>query len=331
MNVPGEFQQGYNRILPRLEKLTTRSNILLRGIADSLGARLIDARIKPVESALLKTEKDGPERPFEEMEDLVAATIVVRHESLIPRVEETIGTVFKVVKSVPPKTKKPEEFIYDDRHLIIALAQDPAEFDPELQGLLIELQLKTELRAAASSVSRELVYKSGWMHWQRTRWASRIRALVEMVDHLLDELADEAGDGVAAPAEEYELFARRNEIISVLADCLGATALPHDRRRLAVTVESYLSECRPKVVPESLRVILSSPAHTLVREAVSLSPAQKVFIVLFSEGNLLGTPGQPATLLGGRRYLITREMEDLCPGLKGVPRGRRVSLSLGPA
>jgi ppGpp synthetase/RelA/SpoT-type nucleotidyltranferase len=328
MNVSGEFQQGYNQILPRLEKLSTRCNTLLRGLANSVGARLIEARIKPVESALLKTEKDGLARPFEEMEDLVAATIVVRNEGLIPKVEEAVGKVFTVVRSVPPKTNKPEEFIYDDRHLIIALAQEPAEFDPELQGLLMELQLKTELRAAASTVSRELVYKSRWLQWRRIRWASRIRALVEMVDHLLDELAEDVGDENVAPAEEYPLFASRNEIIAVLVDCLGATALPQDRRRLAVTIEKYLSECRPRVTPESLRAILSNPVHSLIREAVSLSPAQKVFVVLFLEGRLLETPGRPASLVGARRYLITKEMEDLCPDLKAVPEQRRVALSL---
>ena len=331
MNVPGEFQEGYNRVLPRLEKLRVRCNTLLGGLAASVGARLVDARIKPVESALLKTEKDGPARPFQEIEDLLAATIVVRNESLIPKVEEAVGKVFRVVASVPPKTKRPEEFVYDDRHLIIALTQEPAEFDPELEGLLIELQLKTELRAAAATVSRELVYKSRWLQWQRARWASRIRALVEMVDHLLDELALDVGEGNFAPPEEFQPFARRNEIIGVLIECLGANALPHDRRRLAVTVDGYLSQCKPRVSAETLRQVLGSPVHTLIREAESLSPAQKVFIVLFREGNLLGTPGDPASLLGERRYLITREMEDLCPELRRVPQGRRVRLSLEEA
>jgi hypothetical protein len=68
--------------------------------------------------------------------------------------------------------------------------------------------------------------------------------------------------------------------------------------------------------------------HTAIREAISLSPAQKVFLVLFREGKLLQNPGDPSTLLGSRRYLITKEMIDLCLELRAVQQDRRIDLSL---
>lgn len=68
--------------------------------------------------------------------------------------------------------------------------------------------------------------------------------------------------------------------------------------------------------------------HSTVRESKSLSPAQKAFLTLSREGKLLATPGDPWTLLGSRRYLITKEMIDLCPELKGLPIERRIDVSL---
>jgi|SRR6266850_418579 len=328
MNVPGEFQQAYNQIVPALEKLKVQSNRLLQGVAHSVGGRLIEARIKPIESVLLKTEKDGLAKPFDEMTDLLAATIVVKNEGTILRVEEEVRKIASVFEPVSPKVGKPEEFIYDDRHVILKLIQDPGNADPELENLSLELQIKTEMRAAASSITRDLDYKSRWLVWQRKRWASRIRALVEMVDDLLVKLAEEESESDIPPTELYPSFEHRNRILRTLLECLVTDQLPEDRRRLAVTVERYLRDCNPPLPVADLRTFLLDARHTTIREASSLSPAQKVFLELFREGKLLQNAGDPSSLLGSRRYLITKEMIDLCPELRAVPQNRRIDLSL---
>jgi ppGpp synthetase/RelA/SpoT-type nucleotidyltranferase len=328
MNVPGEFQQAYNQVLPALQKLQKQSNALLQGVAYSAGGRLVEGRIKPIESVLLKTEKDGLANPFSEMDDLLAATIIVKNENAIPTVEEEARKIFRPVKDVPRKTSRPEEFIYDDLHLILALIQDAGNADPELENLSFELQIKTEMRAAASTVTRELDYKSYWLLWQRKRWASRIRALVETIDDLLVRLAEEELEGVGAPAEDYPFFARRNDVLAVMTRCLGSEGLPEDRRRLAITVETYLKEPNPPVTPAGLADILLDERHASIRQANSLTPAQKVFVALFREGRLSQQGGEPGALVGSRRYLITKEMTDLCPELGAVPADRRVDLAL---
>lgn len=326
MTVPSGFAQAYNRVIPVLERLQAKCDLLLRGVARSVEGRYY-SRIKPPESLLMKIERDGPEKPFEEIEDLFAATIVVPNSTLVQRVDEGISELFEIVKMVPPKTRAPEEFIYDDRHLILKLRQEPGREDPELASIRFELQIKTEMQAAASAVSRELGYKTRWLSWAKARLASRIRALVEMADDLLARLVESLEDAKEPPEERYEMFANRNRIIQILEQTLAPEQMPEDRRRLAITVEKYLELCKPKTSPEELKQMIEDDKYAKVREAISLTAAGSVFIVLFMEGRLADNPADPLSLHGKRRYLITNEMIDFCPPLRQIPESRRVLLN----
>lgn len=193
MIVPGEFVQAYNQIFPALEKLKAKSDLLLMGLANSVEGRVIQGRIKPIESVVLKADKDCLNKPFEQIDDLLAATVIVRNETFLPRVEAAVPEFFEVIDKVPRKTVRPESFIYDDLRFLLRLKPNPVDVDPELRQMKFELQIKTEMQAAASSATRELDYKAQWLSWNRTRWAGRLRALVEMVDDLLVRLAEEFG------------------------------------------------------------------------------------------------------------------------------------------
>ena len=327
MIVPGEFVQAYNQIFPALEKLKAKSDLLLMGLANSVEGRVIQGRIKPIESVVLKADKDCLNKPFEQIDDLLAATVIVRNETFLPRVEAAVPEFFEVIDKVPRKTVRPESFIYDDLRFLLRLKPNPVDVDPELRQMKFELQIKTEMQAAASSATRELDYKTQWLSWNRTRWAGRLRALVEMVDDLLVRLAEEFGAG-EPPKETYGMYAERNRIIQILLQSLDPGQIPGDRRRLAIIVESFLKECKPSVSSEELGRLLTKEEYASIRLAQSLSVTQKVFLVLFREEKLLERKGDPSSLLGKRPYLITREMVDFCPVLKEVPENRRVDLSL---
>jgi hypothetical protein len=116
----------------------------------------------------------------------------------------------------------------------------------------------------------------------------------------------------------------RNYPIPPIFVNLEVTKRPTDRRRLAVTVESYLRDCQPRVSVDDLVTMLRNPVHAPIMAQTSLSPAQKVFIILIKEGNLLATAGDLSSLRGDRRYVITSEMLTLYPELKAVPETRRV-------
>lgn len=326
MTVPAELNQAYYTFLPVLEKLKGKCDQPLGGVAHSVGGRLVPGRIKKKESILQRIEKDGLAKPFQEIDDLLAATIVVPNPTLILQVEERVSQLFEIVESVPPRAKTPQEFVYDDHRVILRLRQEPGrEEDPELANIKFELQIKTVMQEAASSLSRELEYKPRRLSWTRARLASSIRALVEMVDRLLARLA-KPEDVTESADETYQTFRRRNKIIKVLEQMIAAAQIAEDRRRLAITVEQYLDLCKPKVCVEELEEILKKEEYAKIREAASLSAAGSVFIVLVLEGRL-AEGADPAKLRGQRCYLITSEMIDLCPVLKGVPEDRRVHLT----
>lgn len=325
MTVPTEFIQAYNQIQPILQKLEARCTPLLKGVARSVGGKFL-YRIKPVESVLLKIERDSPQNPFHEFDDLFAAMIIVSNKTLISQAEKEVEKLFEIIEKVPKKTKRPEMFIYDDLHLILKLRQEVDRADLDVLDIKFELQIKTEMQSAVSTIARELSYKTRWLSWDKTRLESSIRALTEMVDDLLASLA-ETQEGDQEPLEEpYELFAKRNKIIRVLERTLAPEQILSDRRRLAVTIENYLSTCN-KLSIEALQEILEKEDYKRFREAISLSAAQSVFIILFLDGKLLSRPSDPSSLRGDRCYLITREMIDLCPLLNQIPESRRVQLS----
>lgn len=323
---PGELVEAYNRHYPDLVKLKSKVDPLLNGIAREVGGRYVKARVKPLESLLLKIERDSPELPFDEIEDLVAATIVVRNPSLLEVAEQLVGEQFQVVEEVEPRTRKPTEFIYDDRQLLLALLEEDIE-GINLPSHTFELQIKTELQAAAASISRDLDYKPRWLTWARSRLASSLRALVEMADTLLDQLAEQADNEQKPPPQKYKPFDARNEIIRVLENNLPDEQLPEDRRRLSIIVERMLDQCEPKVTANDLENFLLKGDYEKVSNASSITAAGSVFIILVLEGRLASVPGDPESLRGRQRFLITQEMIDICPVLASTPSDRRIRLA----
>jgi ppGpp synthetase/RelA/SpoT-type nucleotidyltranferase len=319
MILPGQFVQAYNRMYPVFERLRARCEPLLRGAAIDAGGRLSHSRIKAQESLFLKTEKNGPTDPFFETEDIFAATIVVPNELNVPKVEEGLKKGFVVVDRKAQRTRKPDEFVYDDIHMILRLNPEPGRSDPEIERLTIEVQIKTAMQAASSEISHDLVYKPPLLSWKKARLASRVRALVETVDDLLARIATEADT-----EEDYKPFSQRNKVIGVLTEILPDPQLPTDRRRLAIIIESYLRDCQPPISIDELATMLRNPVHATLVQAASLSPAQKIFMILIKEGSLLATAGDLTSLRGERRYVISEEMLTLYPELRAVPEERRV-------
>jgi ppGpp synthetase/RelA/SpoT-type nucleotidyltranferase len=322
MTIPSQLQSEYNRVRPTLDRLKSKCDLLLSGVATSAGGWSY-SRVKPIESLLLKIEKDGNKKPFSEINDLFGATIVVNNSLLFSNVESGLTNMFDIVDRLTPKTKRPYEFMYDDYHLIVKLKEQPGRDELELSNIKFELQLKTSMQDAASTVARELEYKPKRLSWLRGRIASRIRALVEMVDDLLDRLASQ--EELHEP--QYEVFQRRNQIIEVLETTLNAQQLPTDKRRLAVIVEQYLNLCKPEVTVEQFKQMLEKDEYREIREAASLTAAGSAFLVLFMEEKLVRSKEDPASLRGKCRFLITNEMVEFCPVLRNVPKARSVLLS----
>lgn len=327
MTIPSELQLAYNQITETLQTIEGRARPLLEGVAKLVGGRY-EGRIKPVASLLAKIEKDGPEHPLSDLDDLYAGRIIVPDASRIAQTEKEVARLFVVTETIRPRTRRPEEFIYDDRHLILKFKPDRGRDEATLANVAFELQIKTVMQAAAADIARPLAYKPRWLSWAKARLVSRIRATVELADDLLEKLAGEEVEGPQPPIEHYEFYARLNSIIQVLEQHLASEQIPDDRRRLAGIVDEYLKTCQPEVTLNELERILKMKEYKAICSAISISAAGAVFMVLFCEGCLLTKKADARSLRGERRFLITREMIDLCPELGAIPPERRVDLTV---
>jgi hypothetical protein len=175
-------------------------------------------------------------------------------------------------------------------------------------------------------VTRALAYKTKSLSWVKTRLASRIRALVEMVDELLARIAEAPEDGEDDLSASYRLFADRNHIITVCRQCFSEAELPEDMRRLSVIVNDQLRQCQPRANIEELRALLLADSFRAIREAQSISVVDKIFIALY-KANRITADFREGKLYGDKAYLITTEMTVLCPELAAISENRRITLS----
>jgi hypothetical protein len=182
------------------------------------------------------------------------------------------------------------------------------------------------MQFASAMVTRALAYKTKSLSWIKTRIASRIRALVEMVDDLLAQIAAETDEDEEAHPT-YALFSDRNRIIAICHECFTEPELPEDMRRLSVIIHEQLRLCRPKTTADGLRILLLSDRFKTIRQAQSISILDKIFIALY-KGNLITHDFRTGSLYGDKAYLVTAEMIALCPELKAIPEERRIKLSL---
>ncbi len=325
MIVPAEIEQVYSNLRPLLLSVGAKAETLLRGIANNAGGRFGGVRLKPTESLYMKLERDGASLALPAITDLVAATIVIPDRSKISVVETAIFEAFDKVQVTPRKTLKPESFPYDDRHVIVRLKADYPDALPAESAVNIEVQIKTEMQAASSAITRELSYKSRALSWGKARLAGQLRALVEVADALLAAI----GNNQPEPAEEDEYFASKNELLAELEQSFPEDELPSDRRRFLGVVYDMQKDCRPALATPELGDLLRHERNGSIREAQSLSIVQKIFLILLSE-NRLGTLENGVLKLPGKRaYVVTEFMEALCPLAKQIPADRRMQILAG--
>ncbi|GAF87596.1 unnamed protein product, partial [marine sediment metagenome] len=77
MIIPRAIDAFYGRIEDSLNLLKFNIDQTLGNMAKPLNIDYVDARIKSKESIMAKIEKEGYENPVDEIEDLVACTLIV--------------------------------------------------------------------------------------------------------------------------------------------------------------------------------------------------------------------------------------------------------------
>ncbi len=318
MIIPRAIEAFYSRVLDSLNLIKSNVDRTFKNIADSLGITYVEARIKPKESLMAKIEKEGYENPADEVEDLVACTLIVNKTSEIEAVKKIIEQKFNIEDERSKRSRSPNEFVYDAVHLILTFKDDPLISNKEILGKRFELQIRTGLQNTIDKVTREEIYKTDVLTWQKERTASEIRANLELLDLLLDSFPKIAD---FQEEREYELYKRRNKIIDLLKRTWTAEKLPKDLRRASIIIEDYLRLADAIIEDLSNWVKDSKYAHIV--DAISITPCQIILVILLLEkkSRFLQTVKEKT-----RRLLITSEMIDMCPALNEIDSSYRVNI-----
>lgn len=186
MIIPKSIEAFYGRKLESFNILKYNIDQTLGNIASSLNIAYKEARIKPKESFLSKLEKEGPGKPSDEIEDLVACRLIVKSNSDRDKVEEKLAEIFNIEKR-GFRSYRPDQFIYDDVQLILSFKDNPLISNKEILGKKFELQIRTGLQDALAEVIHSETYKTDTFTWQKERTASELRANLELVDMILSD------------------------------------------------------------------------------------------------------------------------------------------------
>lgn len=316
MIIPVSLKTKYEDALPLWKRLKDEIDSVLAGIAEHNGGKYF-SRIKQLESAVLKLEKERQVRLFEEMEDMLAGSIVLPTISEILPTKEHIERHFEICEIRPSESPDPRKFDGSyDLHLILKQKDNPYRQDKSLLNFRFEVQVKTLLQQAWGSASHDIIYKPKRLSYSLTRIASQVRALLELADLVIANI--EAASKLQTEPD-YPSYAKRQRIIEVLENNWDRDRLPTDRRRAALIVEEYMELAGVKTA-EELTGMLSKSQYAGFLVLRSVTPTQIIFMILFIErnGNL------PALQKKGRRVLITEEMLEFCPMLRSIPEANRV-------
>ena len=317
MIIPRAIEAFYGKVADSLYILKHDIDQTLKNIAEPLDIRYVEARIKPKESIMAKIEKEGCRNPGDDIEDLVACRLIVNNISEIDSVKAKIKQAFNIEAEYSKRSRSPNEFLYDALHLVLSFKDGPFISNKDILGKKFELQIKTSLQNALDEVTREEIYKTDVLTWEKDRTASELRANLELLDILLKDFPK-----IVAIQEEreYALYQNRNKIIALLKNVWSVEKLPTDLRRASIIIEEYLRFAKANV--EDLTNWLSLGKYTNIVKAVSITPCQIILIILFlQKGAFIKNVRRE-----NRCLLITGEMIDICPALKEIDSSCRVNI-----
>lgn len=162
-----EYEQRLDAILkPLAERIAVHLQDDMRGIPriDRIVARAKSADRFVAKAA--KAQDDGGakyEHPFEQIQDLVGARVIVFYKQDVDVVSEVIDRYHRHIEAKDLVPEKDEEFGYVGKHFILAVPEDCIDdgADRAKTPQFFELQIKTLFQHAWSEANHDLAYKPG--------------------------------------------------------------------------------------------------------------------------------------------------------------------------
>lgn len=167
----------------------------------------IASRCKTLKSILEKIE-GGQYKSWEQLDDLVAFSIIIPSLQEEPDVLTFLQTVFSIheIKKRGESSKAPDVFRFDLTRVICSINDGS-----DISKIKCEVQIRTALEHAWSSATHKIVYKADDVSWSKQRLAAQIKAGVEQLDLLLNSFQISSETLQESPHKEIKIKARMLE------------------------------------------------------------------------------------------------------------------------
>ena len=242
--------------MPRYERLKSEVQGVLKSRAED-NRWFFFSRIKSIESFAQKIETGRVSDPSY-MEDFFACTIVVPTIVEIASAEELVSSLYERKERRPVDdhctSKASSSFLFDDLRLYVARGPRANGRNPDLDGVLFEVQIKTILQHAWSVATHDLIYKTDTVSWALERVAYQVKAMLEHA-----EISVAAASQLADASAVAKKDRRTKDVLGVISHVQGLWSedqLPGDIKRLAGNVLELLRGCGVDVssLPEIVKV-----------------------------------------------------------------------------
>lgn len=188
----------YSELRPKFERLSSRIEILLRDLTNSLKVHVVSSRTKEPDSfrkKSLRRSKDGKylySNPIDEIEDLSAVRIICFSNSQVEEVCQIVKSNFKVHETIDKakELSRAGKVGYVSQHFIVSVDNDRVKL-PEYSGfkdMKAEIQVRTVFQHAWAEVEHRLQYKDDSPKPELRSRFQALAGLVQIADREFDEL-----------------------------------------------------------------------------------------------------------------------------------------------
>jgi putative GTP pyrophosphokinase len=241
-----EWAQEFRDLKPKYTRVVDNvEQALVQFLGDNkISSFDVEKRVKDEKSFLEKVLRKSYDLPFEQVEDIAGVRVICYYNEDLEQIDKIIKDQF-VVLSYSNKSKElgEDQFGYTSNHYVVQLNQDwlQAPNYRGLDGLKVEIQVRTILMHAWAAISHKLLYKREEDSPKEfKRKLNRLSALIE--------LADEQFDVIKNMKVEYQNTFVVNESTPINADSFIALMSKYfPEREIDINdddVSSILSELR---------------------------------------------------------------------------------------
>lgn len=312
--LPASLQLSLQQLQPQLDKVRDFLESRIKADLSDLPPDLIIARTKRPESIFEKLQT-GNYAQVGDLQDLVGLTVVVLYRHQIAEAMSAVASSGLVIVEQPTRAVAPADFKYREPKIYLKPPLDYLDRNPEIDGIVAEVQFTTTLQHALDVTTHDFDYKGKTYSWDNFRLVAQLRGMLEMVDVMIDDIESvslKRTEPIGIPSEM--IFGA--EVLEKLVERFDPVDLPTDRRRLADTVGAWARAAGLSAAELGELV----DRHGDLVTAHSIDPASAVLGALLRE--------RAGDLLGGYdgNFCVSSELESMCREASAITSERRVDL-----